>query len=103
MVYAVWAVRRDVLASHPAAVQAALDALVRAQAWGVENLERVVAAAQRVRPRPAGYYASYYATLNFAFDARARVGLKRYFAELHALGAIDAVASVEPEVFLVPR
>jgi chorismate dehydratase len=103
MVYAVWAVRRDVLASHPGEVQAALDALVLSQAWGNAHLERVIEAAERTRHRPAGYYEAYYSTLNFAFDERARTGLARYFAELHALGAIDAIPPVEPETLLVTR
>ncbi|MFY9778963.1 MAG: menaquinone biosynthesis protein [Candidatus Baltobacteraceae bacterium] len=103
MVYAVWAVRRDVLASHPHEVQGALDALIRSQAWGNAHLERVVAAAQRAHARPAGYYEAYYATLNFAFDERARAGLARYFSELHAIGALDSVPPVEPEALLVSR
>jgi chorismate dehydratase len=101
MVYAVWAVRRDVLASHSGEVQAALDALIRSYAWGDAHPERVVAAAQRARPRPAGFYEAYYATLNFAFDPRARRGLARYFEELQAIGATDSLPSVEPEVLLV--
>lgn len=103
MVYAVWAVRRDVLASHRDEVARALDALVAAQRWGEENAETVLAAAQAAHPRPAGFYASYYSTLNFAFDAPARAGLARYIHELHAAGAIAKRASVEPEEFVVHR
>ena len=103
MVYAVWAVRRDVLASHPEAVATALEALVAAQQWGAEHMDRVVAAAQRAHPRPADFYRSYYATLNFALDARARRGLRRYFEELLAIGAIDSLPPLEPEVALAHR
>ena len=102
MVFAVWAVRRDVLARHPEAVQAALGALVAARRWGLEHPARVVEVAQATRPRREGYYAAYYETLNFAFDARARSGLARYCDELFALGAIPARVDVEPEVLLVP-
>ena len=100
MVYAVWAVRRDVLVSHPKEVDEALHALVSAQLWGAAHLDVVAAVAQATRPRPAGFYASYFETLNFAFDAAARAGLARYFAELHAAGAIPRIPSVEPEVLL---
>jgi chorismate dehydratase len=103
MVYAVWAVRRDVLASHRAEVSRALDALIAAQSWAAANPERVLAAAQAAHPRPAGFYAAYYATLNFAFDRAARAGLERYIQELHAVGAIDSRAPVEPEEFVVHR
>ena len=67
----------------------------------VPLIERVVAAAQAVHERPAGFYASYFATLNFSFDAQARAGLKRFFEELRALGAIGGVPPVEPEAFVV--
>jgi chorismate dehydratase len=103
MVYAVWAVRRDVLATHRDEVARALDALVAAQRWGEENAEAVLIAAQAKHPRPAGFYASYYATLNFAFDEAARAGLAHYIRELHAAGRIGSLAAVEPEEFVVHR
>jgi len=103
MVFAVWAVRRDVLAQHPAAVQQALDALVAAQRWGAEHPDIVVATAQATRAREAGFYAAYYDTLNFTLDEAARAGLRRYCEELFAVGAIAAVPAVEPEVFVVHR
>jgi chorismate dehydratase len=101
MVFAVWAIRRDVLATHREQVHEALDALHSALQWGNENPERVVAAAQEVRERPAGFYASYFSTLNFSFDAQARAGLRRFCEELQAIGAIPSVPSVEPEAFVV--
>ena len=101
MVFAVWAVRRDVLMMHGDEVAGAMDALVAAQRWGTEHRDAVVAAAQATYPRDAGYYAAYYDTLNFVFDAPARAGLRRYVEELFALGAIPRVPSVEPEVLVV--
>ncbi len=103
MVFAVWAVRRDVLAQHAGEVQEALDALIASQRWGSAHMDRVVATAQQTYPRETGYYAAYYETLNFNLDARARLGLRRYVEELYALGAIPALASVEPEALVVPR
>jgi chorismate dehydratase len=103
MVYAVWAVRRDVLAAHRDQVTDALQALAEAQAWGAAHPAAVVAAAQETHPRPAGFYAAYFATLNFSLDAAARAGLRRYIEELHALGAVRERAPVEPEEFVVHR
>ena len=103
MVFAVWAVRRDVLRSHEAAVASALEALLAARAWGMANSDLVVAAAQATHPRSLGYYAAYYDTLNFVLDERARLGLARYVEELHALEAIPHLPSVEPEAFVVPK
>jgi len=101
MVFAVWAVRRDTLARNAEAVNEAMDALVASQRWGTDHMDVVVALAQATRARQAGYYAAYYDTLNYVFDDRARAGLERFVEELHALGAIPAVPSVEPEVLVV--
>jgi chorismate dehydratase len=103
MVYAVWAVRRELLTSDFDQVQQAHDALLASQRWGAAHPDRVVAAAQAVHERPAGFYASYFATLNFAFDPPARAGLRRFFEELHALGALPRIPSVEPEALVVAR
>ncbi len=101
MVFAVWAVRRDTLERHPEKVDEAMHALVTSQRWGSANMDAVVANAMSTHARHAGYYAAYYETLNYTFDARARAGLLRFVEELHALGAIPAVPSVEPEVLVV--
>jgi chorismate dehydratase len=103
MVFAVWAVRRDVLQSHAPAVGGALEALLAARAWGAANMDLVVAAAQATHPRSLGYYAAYYDTLNFVLDERARLGLARYVHELHALEAIPRLPSVVPEACVVPH
>jgi chorismate dehydratase len=101
MVYAVWAVRRDVARENPAGVRAALESLVTARAWGHANPQAVIAAAQAHVSRPAGFYAAYFATLNFELDDRALLGLERFADELAAIGAIAARPSVTPEVDLV--
>jgi predicted solute-binding protein len=59
--------------------------------------------AQAARERPAGFYASYYRTLNFEFDGRAQAGLERFIAELAAIGAVDASVSARPEALVVTR
>jgi chorismate dehydratase len=102
-VFAVWAVRRDALASNPLDVGAALNALVASQRWGLEHMDRVVAAAERTIARPPGYYAAYYKTLNYTYDARAQAGLARFVAESHAIGALESTPSVVPENLSVHR
>jgi chorismate dehydratase len=103
MVYAVWAVRRDVARENPAGVRAALESLVTAREWGYANPQAVIGAAQAHVSRPAGFYAAYFATLNFELDDRALLGLERFASELAAIGAIPARPSVTPEVDLVAR
>jgi chorismate dehydratase len=103
MVYAVWAARKDVVRANPAGVRGALEALVASRAWGYANPEPVIGAAQARVLRPAGFYAAYFATLNFELDERALAGLGRFAGELAAIGAIPARAPVVPEVDLVAR
>lgn len=79
MVYAVWAVRRDVAERRPGDVDALAASLRAAAAWGKENVDRVIAIAQSAIPRPAGFYADYYRTLDFDFDADARSGLATFY------------------------
>jgi chorismate dehydratase len=95
MVYAVWAVRRDVATNRPGEVEAVATALRRAKTWGAENMEDVIAAAQSVRERPEGFYSGYFRTLSFDFDEAARLGLTRFFelAVKHRL--LDAVPRLE--------
>ncbi len=101
MVYAVWAVRRDVLRERPAEVAAAFDALRASRAWGLANQARVIAAAERVHARGEGFYAAYYETLNFSFDEQARAGLKRFVEESVLAGTLAATCPTEPEVVRV--
>ncbi len=71
-VFAVWAARRDVCETRSHEVNDCLNALLRARDWGLANLERVAAAAQRIRPRPDGFYDFYYDALKFKLDRSAR-------------------------------
>jgi len=79
MVYAVWAVRRDAAESSPGEVDALSHCLIDAAAWGMANLDRVIAAAQAHIGRPDGFYADYYRTLDFDFNESARVGLETFY------------------------
>jgi predicted solute-binding protein len=88
MVFAVWAVRRDVLARHPERGAAKRSTRWWRRSAGVgQHGSRRRDGAGDALARPAGYYAAYYDTLNFVRRARAG-GLARYCEELFALGAI---------------
>ncbi|GAC1585175.1 MAG: menaquinone biosynthesis protein [Candidatus Elarobacter sp.] len=88
-VFAVWAVRRDVLAARPSDVAALAEAMTRSRAWGAAHPEAVIDAAIARRPFHRGLYADYFTRLSYALDDRARRGLER-FAQL--------VRSEEPRV-----
>lgn len=91
MVFAVWVVRNEVYQQQRKAVDAAIEALAKAQAWGEANMSRVVARAHELSPRSPEFYEQYYSVLNFKFDLSARSGLARFMAELDAVGLIPGV------------
>jgi chorismate dehydratase len=81
MVFAVWAVSSQFAQAQPAATQAVADALVTSLHWGLENMDRVVRRAQSVHPHHEGFYAEYFRTLSFSFDADARKALDTFFSK----------------------
>ena len=97
-VFALWAARRDAYERDPEGVRACMHALTDAYTWSRGNMERVVARAQSVFARPAGFYERYYAKLNFTFHSAAQSGLRAYCRELRAIGAIAELPPVLPEV-----
>jgi chorismate dehydratase len=90
-VFAVWAAHRDAYERHPAAVRECMHALTDSYTWSRSHSDQVIALAQRVIPRPAGFYQTYYGKLNFMFHIAAQNGLAAYCRELVEIGAIAAV------------
>ncbi len=97
-VTAVWVARREIFERRLEEVRACLHALTDAYSWGRANRDRVIAQAQSLKPRPAGFYEIYYGKLNFTFHSAAQRGLAAYCRELAAIGAIDRIPRVVPEV-----
>ena len=82
MVYAVWAVRRDVLETRAAELERVVAAYTEARAWGIAHRSEVIDAAISQRPQPRSFYEIYYKTLHYRLDADARAGLARFKLEL---------------------
>lgn len=97
-VTAVWVARREVFEKQVDEVRACLHALTDAYSWGRANRGRVIALAQSLKPRPAGFYEIYYGKLNFTFHSAAQRGLAAYCRELLAVGAIEQIPPFVPEV-----
>lgn len=96
-VMAIWAARRESFARDPEAIAACMHAMTDAYTWSRSHMQSVITEAERLEPRPAGFYAEYYAKLNFTFHVAAQSGLAAFCRELHAIGAIDRVPSTIPE------
>ncbi|HET7814713.1 MAG TPA: menaquinone biosynthesis protein [Candidatus Baltobacteraceae bacterium] len=102
-VTAVWVARREVYEQRLDEVRACLRALTDAYSWGRAHRDDVIAQAQGAKPRPAGFYEIYYDKLNFTFHSAAQQGLAAYCRELRAIGAIDRIPPVSPEVIGVAQ
>lgn len=102
-VTAVWVARREIFENRLGEVRACLHALTDAYSWGRAYPDVVIARAQRIKPRPAGFYEIYYGKLNFTFHSAAQRGLAAYCRELHAIGAIDRIPPCVPEVIGVAQ
>jgi chorismate dehydratase len=82
-VFAVWAVRRDVLAARPDDVAALAAGLAQARAWGAAHRNAVVDAALAQAPYHRALYDDYFTRLSYTLDERALRGLE-HFAALRA-------------------
>jgi predicted solute-binding protein len=95
MVFAVWAVRREVAAARTHDVRTATHALRASFDWAQAHRVDVLDAAQRVARRPTGFYDRYYRALEFDFDSRARRGLAHFCRELIANGQLAQMPRFE--------
>lgn len=77
-VFAVWAVRREALVSHPNEVAALTQALVAARDWGDNHREAVIDAAVAAKPFHRAVYDDYFTRLSYRIDERAEQGLERF-------------------------
>jgi chorismate dehydratase len=89
MVYAVWAARKESMATRRDEIAAAARALRASLDWGLAHLDAVIDRAQATISRPAGFYAGYYRALNFRFDDRARAGLRAFLEACASCGLLD--------------
>lgn len=96
MVFAVWAVRREALQSHPAAIEAVSRVIRTApQAHAADPESAVRAAAERF-DFPASFIRRYFRRLSYGFGPQERAGLTRYLEMAHSaseLGAVPGLAA----------
>jgi hypothetical protein len=71
-----------------------MHALTDSYTWSRAHQRNVVARAQAIIARPAGFYENYYGKLNFSFHVAAQNGLAAFCRELLKIGAIPTVPRV---------
>ena len=84
MVYAVWAVRREVARERAGEIARLADAYAESRTWGNAHRDAVIDAAIAARPQPRAFYETYFETLRYRLDADARAGFARFKDELAA-------------------
>lgn len=97
-VFAVWAVRRDVLAARPAQVARLAAALAESRAWGAAHRDAVIDAALAKQPYHRALYEDYFTRLSYVLDDRALRGLEHFAGLLRAQGGEDAGGQIALEV-----
>lgn len=89
MVYALWAVRKDVAERQPEAVAAAVAALKASREYGLAHMDEVVDQAAKRLNLPAAWMAKYFADLRYDFSDRARQGLLAFYDKAAEINLIE--------------
>lgn len=94
MVFAVWAARRDFASAG--GVRPVHQALLAGKAWGRAHREAIVEHARRSLFLSRAYMERYFRDLNYDLDAPKLAGLRRFYEEAVAVGAIARVPPLVP-------
>ncbi len=95
MVFAVWAARRDYLATHPQQVADVHAAFLRSRALALGQLDAVAEHAARYEDLPAADLAHYFRTLDFSLGPRQLAGLREFARRAGLRGAVPARPDVQ--------
>lgn len=95
VVFAVWAVQRDVFMFWPDKVAEIHKALLRSKAWGHAHPEDVVRRAHEKTRLSREALTAYFSKLSFSFDGRLRTGLGRFFSEAAKCGLLRPGVEIE--------
>jgi chorismate dehydratase len=95
MVYAVCAVRRDVLAARPQAVAAVGAALLASRDRCAADPVGTAAKAAQLYDFSAAFLAEYFDRLKYGFASEYRRGLTEFFRRAAAIGELDVVPDLE--------
>ncbi|HUR68377.1 MAG TPA: menaquinone biosynthesis protein [Candidatus Thermoplasmatota archaeon] len=96
MVFAVWAARRDFVASREGALRAVHRTLLAGKAWGRAHKSEIVDHARKKLFLSRAYMERYFRDLHYDLDAPKLAGLRRYYEEAHALGEVPRVPALAP-------
>ncbi|WP_036604507.1 menaquinone biosynthetic enzyme MqnA/MqnD family protein [Paenibacillus assamensis] len=89
MTFAVWAVRKQALVSHPSDIGRIVDAFERSKYKSIHNPDPLIQSAVQRVGGTEKFWRNYFANLNYDFGPRQQQGLQLYFKYAYELGLID--------------
>ena len=95
IVFAVWAVRRDVFLFWPEKIAALHKALLKSKAWGAGHPGEVIQKAQEKTELPREILTAYFSGLSFDFDEKLKSGMRRFFKEASRCGLLSGAPEIE--------
>ena len=91
IVFAVWAVRKDVYAKDAQGVHKAHEAILRSKQWGAAHLDWVLDESERRSELPRQILRAYFSALSYDFSERSKKGMTRYMECARECGLIGSV------------
>jgi chorismate dehydratase len=95
MVFAVWAVRRDFLAAHPALTREVHAALLNSRDLAMAEVDKVAVQAARWESFDAVTLERYFTTLDFSFGERQLAGVREFARRVSAQIGVDPQVPIE--------
>jgi chorismate dehydratase len=95
IVFAVWAVRRDIFAAQAEAVVKLRAALLASKRWGLSHREDVFAAAQLESGLSKSILENYFPRLSYDLNDTLKEGMRLYFEYAARCGLLGAVGELE--------
>lgn len=94
-IFGVWLVRREAAAKDPERIAQAVDAMLKAKAWGAAHMEEMVQLAARQCPLTEREMASYFRGLSYDLRERELQGLATFFRMMAETGLIKEAPVME--------
>ncbi len=95
IVFAVWAVRREIFSTQTEAVMKVREALMESKRWGLSRREEVFAAAERESKLPKAVLENYFSRLSYGLDEKLKEGMKLYLDYASKCGMIESVGEFQ--------
>ena len=94
-VFAVWVMRRDVVAEKHTQLPHAIEALLSSKRWGLANIGRICEMAAATGLMQIREFEEYYRCLKYDFNERERRGLELFYSCLFKAGELDRVPPLD--------